>query len=99
MISILKAILCAIVGLAAAIIDLMVMAFNGLIALIGTTLAAIVSLLPSMPSTPAVPDSGVLAFINWFIPLGAMLAACSAMLLVYALFRVFAIALRWFRAL
>jgi hypothetical protein len=99
MIPILEAILCAIESLAVAIVGLLVVVINALFVAIGAFLSVIVVLLPVMPEPPASPESGVLQFINFFVPLApmsALLVTMGALFLGAMLVRV---ALNWLKAL
>ena len=99
MTTILNAILCAILGLAAAIVNTLILSVNGLILLVGLTLEGVLLLLPEMPSPVAAPDSGVLAWINWIVPLAPLVAFCTTALLLLAGFLVVKVILNWLRAL
>jgi hypothetical protein len=99
MLSLLSQILCAIQTLAYWIIDLLVMAINGLILAIGLVLVALVAALPNMPDTPNPPSTGVLGFINWLIPLGPMLAFAAVALLLWVTWLGIQIIARWVKLL
>jgi flagellar biosynthesis protein FlhB len=42
---------------------------NALIMVIAGAVIAVLSILPSMPSRPELPDDGVLAMMNWLLPI------------------------------
>lgn len=99
MLSVLKAILCAIVSMAAHIADLLVLVFNSFVLVVATVAGALVSLLPSMPDAPPAPDSSVLVDLNWLFPLGAILAGMVALTALWTSYLLLSIALRWVKAL
>jgi hypothetical protein len=99
MLSVLKDILCAIVNLGAIIVDLLVGAINALIFGIGALLGVILLLLPQLPDAPDPPDSGVLAVLNWFIPVVPLLAFATAAISLWVSFLLLKVVLNWLRAL
>lgn len=98
MIAILNAILCAIQTVAASIIDLLMMALNGIIVAIAAAIGAFVALLPAMPAPPDAPSSGILAWLNFFIPLGGFVIAAIAAFVLWGLWMLVATGLRWLKA-
>lgn len=99
MIPVLQDILCAIQSLAAAIVNVFVLSINGLILLAGLILEGILLALPAMPAEPSPPDAGVLAWINWLIPLAPIFAFCGTALVLFAAFMAVKVLLNWLRAL
>jgi hypothetical protein len=99
MLDYLRDILCAILNLGAIIIDLLVAAINALIVAIGVALAFFITLLPTLPDAPDPPDSGVLAILNWFIPVVPLLAFATTAIGLWVTFLLIKIALNWLRAL
>lgn len=99
MIGILESILCAIQGLAAAIVTLFVLAIDGAIIALGAMVAVIMALLPNMPSSPAAPSSPVLGFINWLFPIAAVTTLMTTFGLLLLAYYAVKIMLNWLRAL
>jgi hypothetical protein len=99
MISLLSKILCAIEGLAVHLADWLVAIVNLLVAAIGALAAAIVSLLPGFPAPPDHPSSTILGYVNWFLPLGGLLAGFAVFVGIWALWLLIAIPLRWVKAI
>lgn len=95
----LHSILCAILGLAATMADLLVMLANALIVAIGAALAFFLGLLPAMPDPPTPPTSGVLGLINWIVPLAPMLAFTALAVSLWLTFLAIKVVLNWLRAL
>lgn len=98
MISLLGEILCVLQTMAAAIVNLFVLSINGLILLLGSTLALICAALPDMPDPLDAPDSGVLAWINWLVPVAPLVAFCTTALLLWAALMGVKVMLNWLRA-
>jgi hypothetical protein len=98
-IDMLRAILCAIAGLAAHLADWMVAVVNLLVAAIGALATALVGLLPLFPAPPDHPSSEILGYVNWFLPLGGLLAGFAAFVGLWALWLLIAIPLRWVKAI
>lgn len=99
MIGVLQAILCAIEGLAAAIVTLFVLMIDGAIIALGAMVAVIMALLPNMPSAPASPSSSVLAFINWLFPIAAVATLMTSFGILLLAYYAVKIMLNWLRAL
>lgn len=99
MLDVLGRILCALLALAAWIIDALVVALNAAIAGLAAAGAFAVGLLPSMPDAPAAPTSGVLELANWVFPIGAFLASAAGLLILWTGFLVVRVILRWVKAL
>ena len=99
MIGLLEDILCAILGLAAAIVGLLVVVLNAFFVAIGAFLGVIVALLPEMPEPPGAPSSGVLQFINFFLPLAGLSALLVTMGSLFLAVMLLRMALNWLKAL
>ncbi len=99
MIGLLQDILCALEGLGALIVNGLIAVLNQMITGFGIMLEGLVSLLPAMPAAPAPPSSGVLAFMNWFIPLADLAALLVTMGSLFATFMLVRVGLNWVRAL
>jgi hypothetical protein len=95
----LQDILCAIEGLATAVVNTLILSVNGLILLLGVTLEGVLELLPDMPDPLEAPTSGVLGWINWLVPLSPLIAFCTTALLLFAAFMAVKVILTWLRAL
>lgn len=80
---------------------LAVKAFNALLAAIGAALSAAISVLPDMPALPDPPTALVTAesWVAWAFPVGTMLDVLAFVLVIFLLWQLVAIALRWARAL
>lgn len=83
MLDLLGAILCAIKALAAGIVDLLMMAVNGIIMLFGTTIAALLALFPDMPDPVSVDLGTGGEWFAYFVPVPAILAVFAACLTIY----------------
>lgn len=66
---------------------------------IGAFIAAVISLFPQLPAAPGPPDSGILQWVNYFLPLGGMLALFAVFLGCWVAFLGIRVALRWAKAL
>jgi hypothetical protein len=98
MIDLLKAILCAIQTVAAAIGALVVIIVNLIIGALGLLLDGLLLLLPNMPEEPVGPPGGVLGFLNWVVPMGALVSGLAAMILIWLVWLAIRIALKWVKA-
>src|SRR4051794_41325965 len=76
-----------------------VSALNLILAAIGAVIGAVTSLFPALPAVPGPPDSGVLQWIAYIYPMGAMLAALATFLACWVAFLLIRIPLRWVKAL
>ena len=94
---VLNAILCAILALAAKIIDLFALAINGLFSLIGATIGLVLAILPGMPDTPQLPEGKVLDSINWLLPIEPLLGFLGVALITLASGFLLMIVLRWLK--
>jgi len=72
---------------------------NALIEAIGAFIALVISLFPALPDAPGAPDSGVLQWVNYFLPLGGMLALFATFVAVWVSFLAIRVALKWAKAL
>lgn len=71
-------------------------------AIIKKFLSWVLALLPTSPFTAfieACKDIPYLGWLNWFIPVGQMLAIGEAWLVAIGLFYLYSIVLRWIRAI
>lgn len=99
MIELLTNILCVLEKMAAAIVGLFVVMLNAMIVGLGAFLGVILALLPNMPESPQPPESGVLQFINFFVPLASLAALLVTMGALFVGFMAVRVALNWLRAL
>lgn len=99
MIPLLDQILCVVEKMAAAIVSLLVIMVNGAIIGLGAMLGVVVALLPDMPAPPSPPSEGVLAWINFVVPLGPLAALVLTLSALFAAFLGVRIMLNWLRAL
>ena len=70
--------------------------------IISTFLDWVLKLLPTSPFTSfieACSDMPYLGWLNWFIPVGQMIAVGEAWLVAIALFYMYSIVLRWIKAI
>jgi uncharacterized membrane protein len=74
-------------------------AINLLIAGVGAFIAVIAALMPDLPAVPGPPDSGVLQWVGYIYPMGAMLAVLATFLTAWVAFLAIRIPLRWIKAL
>jgi len=72
---------------------------NLLVAAVGGFIALVLSLLPQLPDAPAAPASGILQWVNYFLPLGGMLALFATFLACWVGFLAIKVALKWAKAL
>src|SRR3954451_17712091 len=79
--------------------DLVVGVVNGFIAAIGALIQWVVNLLPDFPASPGAPSSGILAWLNWIVPVGPLLALFAAFVTLWVTFLVVKIAANWAKAL
>lgn len=95
----LGSILNALLDLPFLIADAFVGLFNAFIEAIAFLAAGFLSLLPSFPAAPDPPDSGVLGFVTWLVPLGGMLVTFAALMACWVAFLGLKVVLRWVKAL
>src|SRR4051794_33899019 len=74
-------------------------ALNAVISAFGALAAAVLGLLPHLPAAPGPPDSGVLQWISYIYPMGAMVAVVATFLALWVGFLIVRIPLRWVKAL
>src|SRR3954471_16969462 len=74
-------------------------AINAVIAAFAAAAGAVLSLLPSLPDPPGPPSSGVLQWVAYIYPMGAMLAAVATFLALWVGFLIVRIPLKWVKAL
>lgn len=70
---------------------------NLVIAAIGTLIATVLGLLPSMPAVPAPPD--VVGYINWLFPIGDVVLVFASFVTLWIAFLAIRIVMRWVKAL
>jgi hypothetical protein len=87
-------------GILCAVIAGIVYAVNFLIEALGALVALLVALLPAMPSLPTMPTEvvTVLAWVNWFFPVGTVVQFFAFIITVWLLWQGVAIGLRWAKA-
>jgi hypothetical protein len=80
---------------------LVVGAVNALILALATAIGGLLSILPNMPALPDPPEPFTMAagWVAWFIPVGTILQALTAVMGFWLLWQAVAIALRWAKAL
>jgi len=76
-----------------------VSAVNLVIAALGGFIALVIGLFPQLPTAPGPPDSGVLQWVNYFLPLGGLVALFTTFVAVWISFLGIRVALRWAKAL
>lgn len=74
-------------------------AVNGLVKAVGAFVGVVVALLPGMPAAPSWTGSDWVGYMNWFFPVGPMVAAAAGLLTLWTGFLVARIALNWVKAL
>ena len=72
---------------------------NGAIISIGAFLNVVFAVLPGFPSAPSAPNSGVLSWLLYFVPLGSILSFAALMLTCWVTFLGIKVALKWMRAI
>jgi len=82
------------------IVGLVIDAINGLIAALGSMIAALVSVLPDMPDLPTMPApfTTAYAWVSWFFPVSTVLDILAAVLAFWITWQLVVIALRWAKA-
>lgn len=73
---------------------------NLMLVAIGGLIEAAIMLLPDMPTVPGVPSevTQVLAWINWFFPVGTVVSFFTFFLAAWILWQLVVILLRWAKA-
>jgi hypothetical protein len=71
---------------------------NIVIAAIGTTINALLSLVPSLPDPPVIPTGDWIGWLNWLFPVGACVDSALGSLLMFLAYLALRIALRWVKA-
>jgi hypothetical protein len=99
MLGALQAILCVLRNLLLAILWGGAEVINGLVLALAGTGTAAAYLLPDMPAAPAPPDSGVLQFIAWLYPLGALLGVFLVFINLWVAVITVKAILRWIKLL
>lgn len=70
-------------------------AVNWLIAGLGAFIGWAVSALPLMPSAGPTPPGSVLSIVNYFLPVGALVAGLALFVSLWGVFLIVRIPLRW----
>ena len=99
MLSFLSNILSGIEHFPTLIVDGLDLVINGLFAAIAAFLTLLFSLLPSMPDAPLVTGGSWVGWMNWFFPVGDLLAGATAILVMYVAYLAIRYALNLIRAL
>jgi hypothetical protein len=95
----LKAILCAVLNVPYVIADWLVAVVNLLVAAVGALATGVLALCPPFPDPPDAPLGGFIGWLNWFFPVGGLLAGLAVFMGLWTLFLVVRTALKWVRAL
>jgi hypothetical protein len=95
----LNAILCTIENLALSILAVIVMAFNGVIVAVGAFVDVIVSALPNWGPTQAHWSSGILAWVNWLLPVDVVVTLWTTMISIAGTLMLVRVAARWVKLL
>src|SRR3954468_14510937 len=74
-------------------------AINAVIVGFAAAAAAVLALLPALPTPPGPPSSGVLQWVAYIYPMGAMLAVVATFIGLWVAFLAVKIPLKWFKAL
>jgi uncharacterized membrane protein len=72
---------------------------NALVFALGSFIAFMIGLFPQLPDAPGAPDSGILQWVNYFLPLGGLLALFTTFVTVWIAFLAIKIGLKWVKAL
>jgi hypothetical protein len=99
MIGLLSGILCVLKTAATGVLWALVTATNLLIAAVGSLASVTLGLLPTMPAAPTPPPGSVLSVVNYFLPLGGLVAGLAVFVSVWLAFLVIRIPLKWIKAL
>jgi hypothetical protein len=99
MLSVLHDIWCAVLDVPYVIADFLVLVVNLLVAALGAFAAGLIALCPPFPDPPSSPVGGFVGYLNWFFPIGGLLAGLATFMAMWTLFLVVRIGLRWVRAL
>ena len=85
MIGLLTSILCGVAAMGQMVLWGVVTGWNLIMAAIGAALAAAMALLPRMNDAPAISGEWI-GWMNWFLPVGAMLSIFTAGITMYLVF-------------
>jgi hypothetical protein len=99
MIGVLQDILCMVAAVGAFVLWALVSAVNLLLVSLGLLIGGIVALMPSMPAEPDPIGGDVLEVVNYFFPLGGVVAALVALVALWGAFLLIRIPLRWAKVL
>src|SRR4051794_19510157 len=99
MLAFLSGIFHVLVSIGVLFLNALVAIVNLVVAAVSVLLAVVFAALPSMPDPPGAPSSGVLQWLNWVLPLGAMFAGFGVFLVCWGAFLVIRVAGRWVKAL
>lgn len=80
---------------------LAIKALNAIITALGAALSAALSVLPDMPALPDPPSQLIMVegWVAWVFPVTTMLDVLAFVLVIFLMWQLVAIALRWARAL
>lgn len=75
--------------------------FSSILNMIAQALKWVVALLPDSPflAVDNTPISQFLGYINWFVPVGAIISTLEAWLVAVALYFIYSAILRWVKAI
>ena len=99
MLSILSDILCWIEQLGFMVLNAIIKFTNLLILGVGDAVVWIVGLMPLMPDFPSPPDSGVLGWLNWALPIAGMVTVLSTVVSIWLIILGARVLLNWLRAM
>jgi hypothetical protein len=99
MIDLLKGIFNGIKALGEMVLWALVSFINLLVEAVGAVIEFVFSILPEMPPTPEAPDSGVLQWITWVLPMGGLIAGFLIFLGIWSAFLVVRVIGRWVKVL
>lgn len=97
--SLLKTIWCAILSVPYYIADFLVMILNALVVALGALGQGLLALCPPFPDPPTQPAGGWVGYLNWFLPVGGLLAGLMVFVTLWLTFLVLRTALKWVKAL
>ncbi len=81
------------------ILDGIVDLINAFIAGIAALAELLLDLLPAFPDPPSGPESGIVSWLLWMVPLGTMLSLFSVLVTLWITFLLVKTALKWVKVL